>query len=55
MLLWEDVNVWAYWNHSFDMHLTYLGQYSLFLSLVPSGLTSSPLGVAALTDDCDIF
>ena len=31
------------------------GQFSLFLSRAPSGLTGSPLGVAALTDDCDIF
>ena len=23
--VWEDARVWAYWNHSFDMHLSYLG------------------------------
>ena len=24
--VWEDAKVWAHWNHSFDMHLTYLGR-----------------------------
>ena len=52
--LWEDVKVWAHWNHSFGMHPA-MGQSSLFLSGVPSGLPSSPLGVAALIGDCDIF
>ena len=32
-----------------------VGQSSLFLSWVPSGLTSPPLGVSAFTEDCDIF
>ena len=22
--VWEDGRVWAHWNHSFDMHLSYL-------------------------------
>ena len=37
------------------MDLSYLGQYSSFLSRVTAGLTSSPLGVAALRGDLDIF
>ena len=32
-----------------------VGQSSLLLSGVPSGLADPPLGVAVLTDDCDIF
>ena len=24
-LLWENVRLWAHWNHSFDIHLSYLG------------------------------
>ena len=28
--VWEDARVWAYWNHSFDMYLNYLGQLSCF-------------------------
>ena len=31
------------------------GKYSLFLSWVPSGLTSSPLKVVAVADGCDII
>ena len=44
--LWEKVNVWTYWNHSFDN----VGQ-SLFLSWVSSSLTGPCLGMDVLTDD----
>ena len=38
--IWEDARVWAHWNHSFDMHLSYLGPVSCFLqSKFPSGHT----------------
>ena len=30
--VWEDAKAWAHWNLSFDMHLSYLGQVSTFLS-----------------------
>ena len=26
--VWEDAKVWAHWNHSFHMHLSYLGLVS---------------------------
>ena len=44
---WEDARVWAHWNHSFDMHLSCRGQYTLFISWIyfPRG---SPFGVAAI-------
>ena len=39
-----------------DMYLSYLGPLScIFTSWVSSGLTSSPLAVAAIADDCDIL
>ena len=38
--VWEDARVWAHWNHSFDMHLSYLGPVSCsFPSWVLSGCT----------------
>ena len=38
--VWEDARVWAHWNHSFAMHLSYLGPAShSFPSWVPSGCT----------------
>ena len=37
---WENVGVWADWNHCFDVHLSYLGPVScVFTCWVPSGLT----------------
>ena len=30
---WEDVIAWAHWNHSFHMHLSYLGWASYLISL----------------------
>ena len=37
-----NARVWAHWNHSFQMHLTYLEPVSCFhiLSLLSSGLTT---------------
>ena len=38
--VWEDARVGAHWNHSFDMHLSYLGPVSwVFTSWVSSGFT----------------
>ena len=31
--IWEDGRIWTRWNHSFDMHLSYLGPVSYFLIL----------------------
>ena len=28
--VWEGITVWAYWSHSFDTHLNYLGPVSCF-------------------------
>ena len=28
--VWEDVGLWAHWNHSFDIHLSYLGWHPGF-------------------------
>ena len=36
--VWEDARVGAHWNHSFDMHLSYLGPVPL-PPWIPSGLT----------------
>ena len=37
---WEDARVWTHWNHSFDMHFSYLGPvFCVFTSWVPSELT----------------
>ena len=30
--IWEYVRVWAHWNHSFHVHLSYLGQSDLCFS-----------------------
>ena len=39
--VWEVARIWAHWNHSFDMHLSYLGPVSCsFPSWVPSGCTT---------------
>ena len=40
LYVWEDARVWAHWNHSFDLHFSYLGPVSwVFTSWVSSGLT----------------
>ena len=40
LYIWEDVIVWAHWNLSFDMHVSYLGPVSSFFhSEFPSGHT----------------
>ena len=37
---WEDARVWAHWNHSFDMHLDYMGpEYYFSPSWIPLGCT----------------
>ena len=48
-LLWEVVRVWAHWNHSDDVHLSYLGSVSAFLH--PESPQGAPLGSAAEADD----
>ena len=46
--VWEDARVWAYWNHSFAMHLSCPGPVSCpFPSCVPSGCA---LRVAAVAE-----
>ena len=46
--VWNDVRVWVHGNHSFDMHLSYLGPVSWAFSFSsPQGV---PLGVAAMSD-----
>ena len=38
--LWEDARVWAHWNHSFHMHLSYVGPIPcVFISWASLGLT----------------
>ena len=38
--VWEDARAWAHWDHSFDIHLSYLGPVScVFTSWVSTGLT----------------
>ena len=32
LFVWEDASIWAHWNHSFHMYLSYLGPASCFLS-----------------------
>ena len=44
--MWEDARVWAEWSHSFDMHLSFLGQYPVFSH--PEFPLGSPWGVAAV-------
>ena len=45
--VWENARVWVHWNHSFDMHLSYLGPVSCsFPSWVPSGCTTGDGTVA---------
>ena len=38
----EDARIWAHWNHSFGMHLSSLGQYSVFS--YPEFPQGSPMG-----------
>ena len=38
LYVWVDARVWAHWNHSFDMHLTYLESVFSFHILSSSGL-----------------
>ena len=32
--VWEDARVWAHWNHSFHMHLSYLGPVSCIFHIL---------------------
>ena len=34
--VWEDAGAWDYWNHSFHMHLSYLGPESCFFQSLTS-------------------
>ena len=54
--VWQGAGVWAPWNHSFDVCLSYLGPAScVFTSWGPLGLTSSASVVPAIADDRDIL
>ena len=36
--VWEDMRIWAHWNHSLDLHLNCLGPVAYFsLAWIPSG------------------
>ena len=48
--VWEGARVWAHWNYSFDMHLSYLGPCALYPEF-PQGSHWR----AAIADDCDIL
>ena len=45
---WEEARVWAYGNHSLDVHLICLGPASHFLH--PEASQGAQLGVTAVTD-----
>ena len=40
--VWENVRLWGHWNHSFDMHLSYLGPvwFPACIPLVHLGMTA---------------
>ena len=45
----EDAGVWAHWDHSFNVHLSYLGPaFWAFSSWVPSGCTAGEGEAAAV-------
>ena len=49
--VWEDISMWAHWNHPFDMHLNYLGPVSYFSpSWISSGCKAWGEGGGAVTD-----
>ena len=51
--VWENARVWAHWNHSLDMHLSYLGPVScILISWVSSGFTGSCWKAAIANDWC---
>ena len=39
--IWEDARLWAHWNYSFDMHVSYLFSISILFSILnsPKGIT----------------
>ena len=43
-LLWEDVKVWASWNHCFDMHLSCGPCVVCFFPKFPRGSLAHPWG-----------
>ena len=45
--VWEDAWLWAHWSHSFDVHLSYLGQCPAFLHAEPP--QGSPSRVTVVT------
>ena len=36
LYIWEDARVWAHWNYSFDMHVSYLFSISILFSILNS-------------------
>ena len=36
LYIWEDARVWAHWNCSFDMHVSYLFSISILFSILNS-------------------
>lgn len=46
--VWENARVLAHWNHSFDIHLSYQGEYPA--SLHPESLWGAQLGVSAVAE-----
>ena len=57
----EDASVWAYWNHSFDMHLSGLGAAAVWWLLQMAGIHSFLNSLrafdckTAITEGCDIL
>ena len=50
--VWENTRVWAYWNHSFNMHLSHLGPascifHTLNSSMLTVGSDCGPMGQRA--------
>ena len=49
--VWQDISMWALWNHPFDMYRNCIGPVSCFSpSWIPSGYTVWGEGVAAVAD-----
>ena len=56
VFLRKNARVWAHWNHSFDMHLNYLGSVSCFSpSWIPSGCTIGGSCSSWCLDSCNIL
>ena len=39
--VWEHTRVWAYWNHSFHMHLSHLGPASCIFHILNSSMLTA--------------